>query len=493
MATTPVEIGQFGSLSLLRDPIETGATAATDMLNVEVSHPFGSVSSRGGMTRLATGTATYQRIAPIDNLTLAAFRNTGAVLAVDTIVISTGAVTSGFNYGGATTRVTSTVWSTTTAGKIFIASRAGAANEQCQGVLSNDTGAGAAPFGSPRYLSRTPWDQRIVLAHFTSAASSPSGANGDISAVFFSDAGSETITATNWIKLLPNDGEEITGVTAWGGLLFIIKRSKLFLFYGTSVAADGSPVFNYRQIDLPARARATTNGGGENMIAAANGVYLLLGDGVYRTAGDTPVRVSDQVTPLFDGTGPSTLLFPTSGDWTIGAASGRVYLTYSVSGNFRTLIYDTIAGTWLVWDLTAGQSVQPTNAIEWVTTTGLPAVYVASGAKIYSLSSTATTDDGTAISWSYTSGKYRLGEPGFAAITRESSMFGTGTPTLTLLSDLYANQSGSVTLGTAPTPALGWLQKDQEAHYFQYTISGSTAAMIENLTHIVSVGNSGLE
>jgi hypothetical protein len=101
---------------------------------------------------------------------------------------------------------------------------------------------------------------------------------------------------------------------------------------------------------------------------------------------------------------------------------------------------------------------------------------------------TSSLTGGTAIAWSYASGKYPLSsDPGRVATTRESSLVGTGTVTLRLDSDLYSNQSASATLGTAPTPAEGWPQPlDQEGVWLQHTLSGTGAALVSRLTHHVS-------
>lgn len=42
-----------------------------------------------------------------------------------------------------------------------------------------------------------------------------------------------------------------------------------------------------------------------------------------------------------------------------------------------------------------------------------------------------------------------------------------------------------VTLGASDT-AEGWLQKDQEGHWFQHTLSGTGPASVSRITHYVS-------
>jgi hypothetical protein len=73
------------------------------------------------------------------------------------------------------------------------------------------------------------------------------------------------------------------------------------------------------------------------------------------------------------------------------------------------------------------------------------------------------------------------------AVVPETSLDGYGTVTLSLLSDLYAAQSASVTLGTNPTVSEGWpTPLDQEGRWLQYTLSGTGQALVSRMQHQVS-------
>jgi hypothetical protein len=494
MPLIPFPVEEFGGLNLLVDSTEVGMSGAVDMLNAETVRVLGRLATRAGLSRLVTGTATYHKIGGTSAFSMVACRNTGSVLQLDVVSTFASTVTAaGTTWGSSSTRVTS-IQPILVSGvsRGVVASRSGSSNES----LRLDDGS-APGVGSPRYIALTPWDDRGVQAHFTSAGGTPSGANGTTSTVFFSNPGDFTTWgANNWIELMPDDGDPITGITVWREFLFVIKRRQMFVFYGTSTLSDGSPVFNYRAVNLPARARVTTNGGGENMIAGSDGVYLLLGDGVYRTTGGVPVLVSRPVSSVFDRTGPTSMLFPASGDWNIGYAANRVYLTYTVSGTFRTLVFDTVTGTWLLWDLSAGQSAQPTNVIDWVDANGTPTTYVASGGRVYSIDPTVTSDDGTAIAWSYTTGyssaggyyRQRIVSSGERKNHFKVDLLGSGTITHQVLTlngrpNDVADPGGSVTLGTSPALARGSRRRGARGTHFAHKLSGSGPAVVSGLTY----------
>lgn len=487
MATwQPYTVEGFGGLDLAHDPEEVGASGAIDLLNADVDQR-GRVRSRGGLVAIGTGTASYQRVIGLTGTKLVVARNTGSGLVFQTVTVSSGSFgTASTAYGSSSTAVTSYVVSIDAAN---ICARSGSTNE----TLRVDDGTTvSASTSAPRYVALTPIEERFALAHFTSDAGTPSGSNGSVSTVWFSDPRIGTFDSTNWVTLNEGDGDEITGMVIWRELLFVIKRSALYIFYSTSIDSTGGAIFNFRRVDLPVRARATTNRGGENIVAGGDGVYLLLGDGLYRTTGGPPVRVSDAVTPLFDGTGASSMRFPDSGDWSIGYAANRVYLSYQApSTAYRTLVYDTQLGVWLLWDLTVGASALPANVIEWRDDDGLPVSYVAAGAKVYSLSRSATDDAGTAISWSWQSGWYTMGQPQEKFIAH-SWLVGSGSPTLDIFTDYGTSdplsRGASVTLGNAPVEARGLHTPAYQGRFFSHKFSGSSASTISQFgTNIIGM------
>lgn len=503
MATTPISIDRFPGLKLLPEEAET--TGAVSMLNADVARDLTAVSTRVGMTRLGTGTANYHLISRLTTASAISLAQTNALLLcrlasadlkVDTIDLSTGTVTnrgtvSAGGGGGAVYASSTTTFGTGEGALLtYIASYSSA--DRANGALKTWDGSAftdSSPAAKPRFVAVTPWDFRLVEACFTAAGAteSPTGADGSLSSVFFSNPGAPgTFGANNFVKLRPFDGEEIVGMVTWQNLLLISKQSNLFVIYGTGTDADGNPTWDQttRRLELPARCRKASPSGSV-MCAGPDGVYMLLADGVYRTTGDVPVKVSRAIDSLFNGTGLAAMLVPSTGSWSLSASGLRVYLTYTVGATYRTLVYDVALGEWLLWDLSAGTSVQPTNVVEWLDSSGAVVTYTAAGSKVYSLA--GTSDDGTAISWNYKSGAYDLGTPGQVKILLESAMWGIGTVTLQVASDYGSLDTGSaVTLGTSPAVAEGWQQIDREGTLLQHQVSGSGPGTVNRLVHYVS-------
>jgi hypothetical protein len=488
------EVGQFGGLQLLADPQDVGMRGATSMLNADIGRGRSIVGSRAGLSRLGTGSGTYHRIAAVNGAKLVVAKNAGSGIAAQYITISSGSFSTASSptWGSSSTIVTS-ILGFSASGTIGIASRNSSSNEE----LKAWDGTGAAPTGAtynPRYIAITPTDQRLVAAHYTSSTATPSGANGTTSTVFFSNAGDlsgipASFPANNWVQLYPYDGEEITGVVTWRELTFVIKRSALYVFYGNSVDGQGNAVFNFRRVTLPALARATANRGGENMVAGPDGVYLLLTDGVYRTTGGQPEMLSRQISPLFDSTGDSAMVFPnTSTDWMFGSHGNRVYLSYPNGANYRTLVYDSLLGEWLLWDITAGTSALPTNVITWLDTNGLPVGYFAAGSKVFSFSPTATSDDGTAITSSYRTGFWT---PAVGTVRASDDqrqvrcwkLDGVGAVSLkTAMNDSTTlGSAATVTMGTSPAVARGQDWRGVVGRNFSVELSSTAAWSVSRM------------
>lgn len=100
-------VERFNGLRLL--PEQGEAPGSVSMLNADLSRDRTQVGTRGGLSTLGTGTATYHRIAAFRDGTaeLVIFRNTGAAVNLSRISLS-GTVTSVGTFGGATTIATST-------------------------------------------------------------------------------------------------------------------------------------------------------------------------------------------------------------------------------------------------------------------------------------------------------------------------------------------------------------------------------------------------
>jgi hypothetical protein len=207
-------------------------------------------------------------------------------------------------------------------------------------------------FPKGRYLTVQSTDNRLVSAGFASDTGGPGGNPASWSHVYFSDAGDpETWLTNDYVQLTPGDGEKITGAVAWRELVFVFKETKFFVFYGNSVGADGSPVFNYRPVE-----------GGVGLASpfgiatTRNGVYFVGPDGLYRTTGSSAEKVSDAVEPLWTT--------DTSGYYTGGTISNIsqcrltalddvIYMAFPSADGQRVLVHDTEAGWFSLYNLPA--------------------------------------------------------------------------------------------------------------------------------------------
>jgi hypothetical protein len=495
MSLNPFPIAAFGGLNLFVDPIEVGAKGATDLLNVDLSVP-GKLKTRDGYTKVSASAASGgpKFLVPWDGKGVAPAGHLLVAIGLSDVndFEQNGTRT---NIGGYTTytNVTRPVIFTdgSSTPTVFWATNQGATGSTAYfyngTILGTTTGSGG---GKPQYVAASPvrgvggLAPRLVQAGFVTAADAPSGANGTPSTVFFSDPGAPfTWTATNYIKLDPDDGEAITGVVAWNGSLFVFKNSKAFEIFSETVQQGGTPDFNYRRITLPDPIPVTDSPTSWQPVAVGpDGVYYTGTRGLWRITTGAQ-RVPTPIDPILAGTAGSTFSVGTVGQVRMDWAGPTLFIVYALgSGSQRVLAWDTRTGQWIIHSYAQTLSSVPVFA----PTTGTAFWFAGTDGNVYKSSSAATDDNGTAITWSWKSGKYPLDAAGRVAITQESGLFGTGTVTLTLSTDSFADQSGSVTLGTAPTPAEGWLQKDQEGRYWQHTLSGSGQATVESLTHQVS-------
>jgi hypothetical protein len=504
LPSTPFQVPGFGTLNLRDDPATVGVAQATDALNVSLSVP-GRIATRGGYTKLNTTTpaGTYTNVVETragGTAHLVAFRGTNLDSISGGGVVTAAAATFAAFFAPFQT----TEFGSPSGTLLYIADSNlnGGAN-----TLQKWNGATLAnSSGKPQFVAVTPWSNRLVQARYAAAADTPSGANGSDSTVVFSDAGApDTYTSTSWLQLHPGDGEGITSIVAWHELLFVFKETAVFVFYGEATRADGTPEFLYHRITLPSPIVIFANTHTSTVYAATagpDGVYYHAADGIYRTAGGTPQEISSVVRGIFSGSAASSQTRSGSSGTAFGfhlsAISERVYLSYvNGDGNHRILVFDRPSGTWTIWNIPAVASTMPIFGAGFRSNSRSRTPYFIDDATtdIYQYSESATTDNGSAISWSYTSGFDALGSPGQAKVVGESAMWGTGTVTLQVASDFAAVDTGSaVTLGTSPAIARGWQQIDREGTYLQHKLSGSGVAMVNRLIHHVELlKTSGVE
>lgn len=332
-------------------------------------------------------------------------------------------------------------------------------------VTVDGVGGKQGPFS--KLLVASPIDNRLVTAGTLNGTSGPNAATSSTSHVWFSEPGlPESYLSTSFVQLTPGDGEQITAAVSWRELVFVFKQTKFFVFYGTSTDSTGKPIFNYRAVAGAGAEPSAGNIGPPYAVAGSDGVYFANSAGVFKTTGGAPVKISTPLDPIWQG-GLSSF-------WQGGAVTGlgvnsltwhneRLYVTLTTTvatlGNLM-LVYDPRAGVdrWLVWQVGTAQTIYP---VAFAPTVGGPkGLYFAHGKRVRVFSAAATDDAGTAIRSRYRSG-FGFGGPDETTV-RETILDGSGMPTLQWSRDWQSPLAlpsglagGAVTLGTAPTIAVG--------------------------------------
>lgn len=469
MTFSPFVVDRFGGLDLASDPQEVGAGAALDLLNVDFRRAGRILTRMGTTSHVALASGTPRRVHPVD--------------ATYALVIRGGSLDK-VTSGGAASNLGSTEWGpmvtlgTPTSTITFIAQDGLALLKKYDGTTYGNS------VGRPVFIAVTPTDNRLVQARFTSAGVSPTGANGTESTVFFSDAGApETFSANNYVHLRPGDGEVIRGMATWGGYVFVFKDTSMFVFPVPSVGSTGAPVFNYRREALPSRMAS----GRYAAVAGPDGLYFATMDGIYRTTGGPPVRMSQPVAPVFDGTASASLAATSTATFEMSWALERLFCTYATDGGFRVLVWDRLRDAWSAWAPGSGSWAPP---VEWTgDSSGTDvALYTAKDGAVLKFAASATDDAGTAIESYYQSGFYDLGTPDRKRI-REIGLWGYGAPTLSVFTDHGTTDTAAaaVTLGTSPAVAEGRQRVARRGAFFSHKLSAASGAWsVNRLTHYVA-------
>ncbi len=213
---------------------------------------------------------------------------------------------------------------------------------------------GSAGVEDVRFLAA--WENRMVGAHYFST-----GGDNNPSSIRFSDpADPNTWPANNFEQLGPGDGDSISGLVAWREYLYAFKQHKIYVFYGVSTDELGNPRFEFEPIDT-----GVGCAGHGACVAGRAGVYFLGEDGVYVIAGlNTPVRISDDIGPLFtsefDATQTPGLWFDKIDDDESSLVrflewEGHLFMTNGApAGKVATVwVYNLERGCWYPWGASA--------------------------------------------------------------------------------------------------------------------------------------------
>lgn len=456
MPVTPFPLHTFSGINL-RDSVDSVGDQCIDCLNIDLDYSGTKVRSRDGYTGL-TSVATTDAHGFL-------FRQNDSALLASTIVSGSTGKFQSINASGTITalaneQVFSAVNFGTPSATYTYYARATTGTLQTIGRLSGVTPTAPANMPNSSWLGVQETDNRLVVGGPTTG---PSAAASSVHHVWFSDPGNaESWGANNYVQLTPGDGETIRAVVSWRGQVFVFKQTKMFVFYGNSTDASGNPVFNYRSVKLPstvASAKYSTQNLGYGAMATAgeDGVYFVTNDGVYVTTGDVPALLTGDLYPLGTGqTLPSTYTGP-NGRWynALAIHFHKRRLFVSIEANTLTLVYDIDSGNWFPW------SIQPSAFATWDGSQREGLLYFAGGTAshlIYSLKSTAATDDGAAITSYYRRGFNDLGTD-TEKVIRETQLWGTGTVAYSTSQDFSALGTGrNVTLGTSPAIAAKYVQ-----------------------------------
>lgn len=350
-----------------------------------------------------------------------------------------------------------------------------------------DVAAGAMPKG--RFLAVWPdGGNRLVVAG-TTAAGGPNGAISSGSHVWFSMPGNgEEYEGTAFVQLNPGDGEEIVGCVAFGGMIFVFKETRCFIFFGVSADDDGKPVFNFRSVELGTRLRAPGAKRAENVIAGTDSVYFVADHGVYATTGAEPSLLSDDLAPLALSQPLRGPIVTTLGErrWVNAAGiaySGEALYVGLESGGVvdRVLKFDLRMQAWTIY------SAALNCLVAWYEQTNNRARIFFSGTgagnrRVYFYTPATDVDASAAdLDCRWQAGFYELEEADEKTFVH-AKMWGTGEVTLKIAEDYGELDKGrKFKLGVSPKVAQAQAQAGQTGTLFSHQFSGTAPWSVQRL------------
>jgi len=240
------------------------------------------------------------------------------------------------------------------------------------GTVNGSAGAALPKAGSITVTATVPGstsgsnaaNRLIATAFGTQTTAGPAGTATNPSRWYASNAGLpetwETDGASgrgrNFGDLTPGDGEQIMAAVTWRELVFIFKETKFFVQWGESTAADGTPVFNFREIVNSVGLNAK-----QAVCVGRDGVYFFNRRGIYHTNGGDPTLLSDKISPLWTGDLETyyqgeAINFAAADKIRMAWNNEQLYVaipTGTSTVNDRLLVYDTQHQWWSVYDTPA--------------------------------------------------------------------------------------------------------------------------------------------
>lgn len=486
----PNAFQSFGGL-VLNQPLDgVGGEQAIDILDVDWDGSLGTLRSRAGASAFSSGAAAtnYNVLFPHSLIRLLS-RRAATLYSINA---------EGGEIAGKTTTVAEAKHlsfaklGTPSASYTYIADQEHTIKRYDGTDFSEPTcnvgEAKAVAMPKGKYLCVWPdGGNRLVIAG-TTGAGGPNGAISSGSHVWFSMPGNaEEYEGTAYVQLSPGDGEEIVGCVCWGGMVFVFKETKCFIFFGVSADQEGKPIFNFRTMDLGTRITAPSHLAGEKVVAGNDSVYFVADDGVFATTGGEPSLLSTDLEPLAKSQpliGPAAT---TLGERRWVDAEGIAYLNDCVyvgltsSGVVdRVMKYDLRKQGWTI--LTASLNAM----IGWAEQTNNRGRIFFSGSgagnkKIFYYTSAVDADASVTMDPRWQSGFYDLENADEKTLTN-NKVWGTGEVTIKVAEDYKELGTGKkYKLGTSPTIAQRQLKQSQTATLFSHQISGTAPWSVQRI------------
>lgn len=356
MSMLPVVIEQFPGLNLSNDPGE--AAGALDVINITIER--GRARTRDGSATFYTSTSkpyflgrfrvlstgADQLIVGESGGLISAFSQAGALLATTTVPV--------LNSRG----LASVAVGTPANAYIYVADLTSVNGIRRWDGAAWTTPAVFAATPAVTALAVTPSDNRLVL--------------GETSTVSFSNQGApEVFGASDLVRLTPGDGEKITGAISFGNQVIVFKKTKFFVFFGQTTGSAGQTVFNYRTVDTGIGMQTDAP---QSICKSPDSVYFIGNDGIYRTNGGPPQKISQAIdqffntplSPYWRGTNSGSRWESTGTVQRLEWVAGKLYAALAdTTGTDRVqlFVYDPQLQAWSAWDRNA------CSILGWPTTT----------------------------------------------------------------------------------------------------------------------------
>lgn len=221
-------------------------------------------------------------------------------------------------------------------------------------IAATQTTGNAMPKGA--LVCAWPGEERLLVGGFSSVGGEgPGGLASGPEYVWISEPGDpEAFARTSFVRLLPGDGETMTGIVAWRDMVFVFKETRYFVFRQVSTDARGVATYYRQAVDVGIGCV------GRNAVCVGrDGVYFVSRRGIMRTRGGDPQLVAPKLRPLFDGlvapyyTGGGPIALNASA---LAIANGRLYWGYQ--SDLPNVTPSNPDRTWVI-DLERGEQAYP--------------------------------------------------------------------------------------------------------------------------------------